>query len=72
MRGIFFDRIGDGDDTGRLAVDGDEDRGGAFDALPLGLGFKGASCNVQLAEEPRVAERDALPLDHADRALAGG
>ena len=32
LRGVVLHRIGDGDDAGELAVDGDEDRGRAFAA----------------------------------------
>ena len=64
-------RVGDGDDAGELAVDGDEDRGRAVAAHPFGFGVERLRRNAELAEKRRVAERDALSLDHADGALAG-
>ena len=70
LRGAFLHRIGDGDDARGLAVDGDEDRGRALAAEPLGLLLKRLRRDVQLAQKPRVAEDDAAALHHADRALA--
>ena len=61
-----FDRIGDGDDAGRLAVDADEDRRGAIGAQLLRLGRKWSGIDALLLEEGGVAECHALALDGAD------
>ena len=66
-----FDRVGDGDDAGRFAVDGEEDRGGAVLAQAFGILGERRRIDVELGEEFRAAEREPLALDHADDALAG-
>ena len=54
-----------------LAVDGEEDRGGAVLAQPLGLVGERGGIDVEFGEEFGGAEREPLALDHADDALAG-
>ena len=66
-----LDRIRDGDDARRRAVDRDEDRGRAVLAQLFGPPVEPDRRNVQLGEERRIAEHHALALDHADRTLAG-
>ena len=66
-----FDRIGDGDDAGELAVDGEEDRGGAVLAQTLGVVGERRGVDIELGEERGIAEREPFALDHADHAFAG-
>ncbi len=66
-----LDRVGDGDDAGGLAVDRDEDRGGAVLAQPFRLLIQRIGGDAELRQEFGVADRHAPALDHADRALAG-
>ncbi len=66
-----LDRVGDGDQPGELAVDGDEDGGGALAAQPLRLPFEGIGGDRQVMQESGVADVNTLALDHAQRPLAG-
>ena len=70
--GGFLDRIGDGDDAGRLAVDGEENGGGAVAAQAFGVGGECIGVDSELLEERGGAERQPLLVHHADDALAGG
>ena len=54
-----------------LAVDGEEDRGGAVAAQALGFVGERRGIDIQFVEESGVAEREPLALDHADHAFAG-
>ncbi len=68
-----LDRVGDGDDAGRLAVDADEDRGRAVARAARRLRRRARAVSTPCsARKLRIAERDALALDGAERALAGG
>ncbi len=52
-RGALLHRIGDGDDARELAVDGDEDRGRAVAAHPLGLCFERSRRDAELVAGTR-------------------
>ena len=56
-----LDRIGDGDDAGGLAVDADEDRGGAVAAQLLRLGRERARVDAQLRQERALPSTTRLP-----------
>ena len=66
-----LDRIGDGEEAGELAVDGDENDRGTVVAQALGVVAQRVGGEAEFGKEFGVAERDAATLDQADRALAG-
>ena len=65
-----LDRIGDRDQAGGRAVDRDEDHGRAVLAQLLGFFRQRVGRDAELGEPARIAEREAPPVDHRDRALA--
>ena len=64
-------RVGNRQDSGRPAIDADEDRGRAV--VPLAVGGLGERNNVDalLTEELRIAERNTMPFDDPEGAFAG-
>ena len=69
---VALDRIGDGDDAGRLAVDRDEDRGRAVErAIPRPGLLSPAVAMLSSARNAALPSTTRLRSDHADRALAG-
>ena len=67
LRGAFLHRIGDGDDAGELAVDGDEDRGRAFAAQPLGVVLRAIASRCRARRRNRALpsttrRRSTMPI----------
>ena len=54
-----FDRIGDGEEAGKLAVDGDEDHGSAVGAQSLGLALQRDGSDAEFGQKFGIAERNA-------------
>ena len=71
IRRRWFDRIGDGEQPGQLAVDGHVDHGRAVAAQALGLGIQRLRVDAERLQENRVTENDGLAFDLAGGALAG-
>ena len=67
----LLDRVGDGEDGRCLAVDREEDGGGAVLAQPLGLAVERGRVDAVLAQEAGIAQRELAALDRAQHALAG-
>ena len=71
--GGLLDRVGDGEDRRDLAVDADEDDGGAVGAQPVGFWVQRGRCRVRwLVRKVALPSTDRPLLDDADDALAGG
>src|SRR5690606_24886680 len=71
LTGFFRGAIGDGDEAGKLAVDGDEGRGAAVGGEPFRLLFERFGRDAALPEPGGIADADALALDDASGAMAG-
>ena len=69
-RGRRLDRIGNGDDAGRLAVDGDEDGGGAFPAQLVGISSRPLVSMPASVMMPQIADHQLAPIDGARDAFA--
>jgi hypothetical protein len=66
-----LDRVGDADEAGRAAIDGDEDGGGAVAPQRLGRGLEGRDRDAGLGHDAAVADDQPAPIDAAGDALAG-
>ena len=64
-------RIGNGEQSRELAVDGDVDHGRAVAAQTLALFVQRLRVDAERLQEVRIAEHDGLAVDLAGRALAG-
>ena len=64
--------IGDGEQAGQFAVDGDVDDGGAIGAHAFGIGIQRMGIDAERGQELRIAEQNGFAVDLAGRALAGG
>ena len=67
----LLDRIGDGDEPGRLAVDRNQHHALAFLAQRVGAGREIARIDAERGEKRRVADRHAPAVDQAGHPLAG-
>lgn len=70
-RGGVLGLVGDADDAGRRAVDGDEYGGRAGATQPVGLLGQDVGIDVLGGEEPGGPDEDPPPLDGAEDARAG-
>ena len=73
LAGGGFDGVGDGKNTGRLAIHGDED--GRLAELLEGLGLSGeliAALHGVFAQEGELADEDGATVDFGADSAAGG
>ena len=66
-----LDRIGDGDDPGRTAVDRDVERGGAVPAQRLRPDFQLAERNSQILHQPAITQCHMPTVHHPGHPFAG-
>ena len=71
VRRGLFDRVGDTEQRGDIAVGGEEDHGRAVVAQPFGVAVELLRPDAAFGEEFGVAERDGAAVDGAGHALAG-
>ena len=71
FRGGRLDRIGDGDQPGKLAADGEEHHRLAVPPHRFGARRKRRGIDAGALHQALIAEQHLLPLDSAPHALAG-
>ena len=71
VRRRLFDRVGDAEQRGDVAVGGEEDHGRAVAAQALGVAVERLRRDAAFGQEFGIAERDGAAVDRAGHALAG-